>query len=104
MRRHAIGSRKRSNYSPSSAVAFKNLGACRLALSNFEGAETALKTAIRVQPNYLDGHLELVQFYTRRGEWALARETLAAAQRLSPDDPRVAELARRLQAVPSGGP
>jgi tetratricopeptide (TPR) repeat protein len=89
---------------PSSAVAYKNLAHCRLALNDIDGAETYLKLAVKVQPNYFDGQLALAEFYVQRGNGESAHHALAAARRLRPDDQRLAAIQRALESGPHIGP
>jgi tetratricopeptide (TPR) repeat protein len=57
-------------------------------------ADTALQTALRLQPDSGEAQLFLAQHYYRRyGDYDRARTELAIAQRTLPNDPRTFELA-----------
>ncbi|MCA9215202.1 MAG: tetratricopeptide repeat protein [Planctomycetales bacterium] len=74
---------------PDHGIAHLNLSKCYLTLKDDTNAERSMRDAVSVQPNYLKGYLQLLEFYGRRGKFAEAREVLAAAERLAPNDDRV---------------
>jgi type IV pilus assembly protein PilF len=81
---------------PARARAYENLALTELALDDLDGAEQALRRALRLNPDLPLAHLELAEIRFKRGDNAAAIEHLETHRQLAPQTPRSLWLAIRL--------
>lgn len=91
--------RKTLEIQPGAAVAHKNLGQCLFLLGESEAAEQAFVASVMAQPNYVDGHLALAEYYAKTKRSDSALRALQDARRLRPDDTRIKAAIERLESA-----
>src|SRR5262249_7539424 len=77
---------------PTLAVAWSTLGEARRNTRDWAGAEAALREAVRLDPNFAQGHLYLGNFFRVRGtDMVTAEAELREAVRLAPNSAHARE-------------
>ncbi len=98
--KHAIDWFEKSlQLQPSNAVSLKNVAMSQFILGERESAGRNLKRAVEVQPNYFDGYLALGDFYLKTRDPTAARAAFRAARNLRPNDRRVTQVLKQLDAT-----
>jgi tetratricopeptide (TPR) repeat protein len=78
--------------------AWFNLGVCLVRLGRKAEARQPLRQAIRHNPEYIDSYIVLADLYAQAGEADPALDLLNEAAAVNPNDPRVRNMKRRIEA------
>ena len=89
--------RRAVELSPRHLGALLNLGRLETGARQWDFAERSLRAAIALDPSSAKAHFFLADMKYAQGEFAAAREALARALELRPDQPELIELREKLK-------